>query len=74
MCYGGPALTARYGVYTKEGAALLVVVHFSKLGVWFNEGQRETGRSAWKWLRWLKGANFAAAMTSLFSAATWVPV
>lgn len=30
-------------MYTKEGAALLVVVHFSKLGVWFNEGQRESG-------------------------------
>lgn len=43
LCWGGPALTARYGVYTKEGAALLVVVHFSKSGVWFNEGQRESG-------------------------------
>lgn len=51
----------------------MVVVHFSKLGVWFNEGQRESGPGS-EGLRRLKGANFAAAMALLFSAATWVPV
>lgn len=55
LCCAGPALTARYGVYTKEGAALLVVVRCSKLGLWLNEGQGESGRSAHKWLRRLKG-------------------